>query len=76
MRNLVGMGGGLCKEPDWGKFGSLLHYLGMKRAGANLHLGEESWGCITVDYSAMDDYYKLTDLLERELSSNSLEVTQ
>jgi hypothetical protein len=55
---------------------SLLYYAGLKRSGANLHLGTVSHGCITVNPSAADQYYDLTDLLEKEAGSNWLNVTR
>ncbi|WP_418067227.1 tlde1 domain-containing protein [Rodentibacter caecimuris] len=36
------------QEVSWNKFSSLGYYLGIKRGGANLHLGTFSKGCITV----------------------------
>ena len=64
------------QESGWNKFDSLLYYAGLKRSGANLHLGTVSHGCITVDVSAADQYYGLTDLLEKEAGSNWLNVTR
>ncbi len=62
------------QEPGWNKYDSLLYKLGLIRGGANLHQGTVSWGCVTVDPSLNDQYNNLTDLLRRELGSNTLEV--
>ena len=62
------------REPGWTKLDSLQHKLGLKRAGANLHMGITSYGCITVDSSEEEPFNYLTDLLGREAGDNVLTV--
>ena len=60
------------QEPNWGKLDSLMHYLGFKRAGANLHLGSVSHGCITVAKDAgrcQEQFNKMINFLDEEISS-------
>lgn len=64
------------QEPGWNKIDSLLCKLGLKRAGANLHLGNVSWGCVTVNPSLEDQYNDLIGLLRKENGSNLLTITQ
>jgi len=61
------------QELGWSLKDSILHRLKLKRAGANLHIGERSDGCITVDGSLRDQYNLLTNLLHKE-ASNKLTV--
>ncbi|MCX2962428.1 tlde1 domain-containing protein [Rodentibacter caecimuris] len=69
------------QEENWGKLDSILYMLHLKRGGANLHLGRESHGCITVSEkeNCKKEYNNLINLLNRELESgykNMLEVTE
>ncbi len=64
------------QEPDWNKVDSVLYKLGLKRGGANLHLGSVSHGCITVDRSLKKDYERLTNLLNKESGNNILKVAK
>ncbi len=63
------------QESGWNKFDSLLYKLGVKRGGANLHLGNLSLGCITAKPALENQYNQLTDLLRKESTANSLQVT-
>jgi hypothetical protein len=65
------------QETDWIPGLSALGYgLGLRRAGANLHLGSVSHGCITVNNSHSEQFRLLTDLLLRENGANILTVTR
>lgn len=60
---------------------SILYKLHLKRAGANLHLGSVSHGCITVSEkeNCKNEYNNLIDFLNRELKAgykNTLEVKE
>ena len=69
------------QEENWGISDSILYKLHLKRAGANLHLGSVSHGCITVSEkeNCKNEYNNLIDFLNRELKAgykNTLEVTE
>jgi hypothetical protein len=64
------------QETDWIPGVSALAYkLGWRRAGANLHPGRTSKGCITVNPSHGEQFKMLTNLLQRENGANTLRVT-
>jgi len=63
------------QEPGWNKSDSLLYKLGLKRGGANLHIGNLSLGCITAKPALQNQYYQLTNLLNKESGANKLQVT-
>jgi len=62
------------QEQGWNKFSSLLFKAELKRGGANLHLGQVSHGCITVNYDSQNQYQYLSDLLNKESGNNVLVV--
>lgn len=45
---------------------SILHYLGVKRAGANLHIGTVYLGCITVSSSCQEQFDDIINFLNAE----------
>ena len=63
----------------WSKIDSILHYLGVKRAGANLHIGTVSHGCITVSSSCQEQFDDIINFLNAESVAgyeNILEVVK
>ena len=69
------------QEEGWGKIDSALHKLHMKRAGANLHLGTISHGCITVseENSCKSQFNEMLQFLDSEAAAgyeNILEVSK
>jgi hypothetical protein len=64
------------QETDWTPVvSSIEYYIGMRRAGANLHTGTVSWGCIKVNPSHQKQFNDLTGLLKKENGKNVLTVT-
>ncbi|MEH8016483.1 DUF1566 domain-containing protein [Rheinheimera muenzenbergensis] len=63
------------QETNWTPVISGVAYrLGLKRAGANLHLGTVSHGCITVDPAFKSDFEKMLQFLGKEQGQNILTV--
>lgn len=63
----------------WSKIDSILHYLGVKRTGANLHIGTVSHGCITVSSSCQEQFDDIINFLNAESVAgyeNILEVVK
>lgn len=63
------------QDANWTEIISGLAFrLGLRRSGHNLHMGDMSLGCITVNPELDEEYYAVTALLEREAPSNHLTV--
>ncbi|QEY26668.1 tlde1 domain-containing protein [Neisseria zalophi] len=60
------------QELNWSKLDSLAHYLGIKRAWANLHLRTVSHGCITVakdEGKCQNQFNNMINFLNQEIAS-------